>query len=355
MRNYDMPFDVELDESELVRMIGALEPGEAVAASMLLTVLEGDGEADAFEEMDLLGICLDISDLPRSFGNGESALRLRREAELAKREDMMSAFDKKDPLRIYLEEIASIPVCGDVHVLSEDLYAANRADREVPELYLKLLNLSLSRVVQIARGYTGYGVLMQDLIQEGSMSLWSCLPRLEEGDFEAVRDQIIHNAMKKAIILQAHADGVGGRMRQAMEDYRAVDERLLAELGRNATIEEIAEELHMSPEETEILKKAIDNARLLKQAKAEREPEEEEAEAQEEECHVEDTALFQMRQRILDLLSGLEETDAKLLTLRFGLEGGLPLNPEETGKKLGLTPEEVVAREAAALALLRRS
>ena len=60
-----------------------------------------------------------------------------------------------------------------------------------------------------------------------------------------------------------------------------------------------------------------------------------------------------MRQRIADLLSGLSERDAKLLTLRFGLEGGKPLTPEQTGRQLGLTPEEVVAAEAAALAKLR--
>ena len=62
-----------------------------------------------------------------------------------------------------------------------------------------------------------------------------------------------------------------------------------------------------------------------------------------------------MRQRISELLSNLDEADAKLLTLRFGLEGGKPLSPEETGRKLVLTPEEVVAREAAALAKLRNT
>ena len=60
-----------------------------------------------------------------------------------------------------------------------------------------------------------------------------------------------------------------------------------------------------------------------------------------------------MRQRISELLSALDETDAGILTLRFGLEGGLPMTPEDTGRKLGLTPEEVVAREAAALSKLR--
>ena len=60
-----------------------------------------------------------------------------------------------------------------------------------------------------------------------------------------------------------------------------------------------------------------------------------------------------MRQRISDLLSGLSKEDAKLLTLRFGWEGGKPLSPEDTGRMLGITASEVVAREGAALAKLR--
>ena len=74
---------------------------------------------------------------------------------------------------------------------------------------------------------------------------------------------------------------------------------------------------------------------------------------EEDEQAVENTALFQMRQRISDMLSDLSPQDQKLLNLRFGLEGGLPLSTEDTARKLGLTPEEVVAREAAALANLR--
>ena len=82
--------------------------------------------------------------------------------------------------------------------------------------------------------------------------------------------------------------------------------------------------------------------------------EEKEPEPEDEQA-VEDTAYFQMRQRITELLSTLPEEDAKLLTLRFGLEGGLPMTPEDAGRKLGMTPEEVIAREAAALAQLRNS
>ena len=140
-------------------------------------------------------------------------------------------------------------------------------------------------------------------------------------------------------------------MRRAAEDYRSVDERLLTELGRNPTLEEIAEGLHITPEEAASVAKTLESARIVAQAKA---PREEAEETEEEDQAVEDTAYFQTRQRIQEMLSGLDEADAKLLTLRFGLEGGLPLSPEDTGKKLGLTPDEVVAREAAAMAKLRQ-
>ena len=99
------------------------------------------------------------------------------------------------------------------------------------------------------------------------------------------------------------------------------------------------------------MKEMLEDARIL--AKVKKPPVDEEEEQEAREQSVEDTAMFQMRQRILDLLSGLSEADQKLLTLRFGLEGGLPMSPEEAGKKLGLTSQEVVQREAQALMKLR--
>ena len=321
--------------------------GASVSAARFLTLMEGETEEtmeEALQEMENRGIVLDISDLSKASGTGEAAVRLRREAELVKNGTLMQALEENDPLRLYLEEVASIPACGDVAVLAADAAAGKQHTQE------QLLNLRLSRVLEMAKEMAGNGVLLLDLIQEGSLGLWQAIMSYQEGDFEAYSDRWIRGAMAKLITLQARDNGVGQKMRQALEDYKAVDERLLGELGRNATIEEIAEEMHMSAEETALVKNMLDSARLMNRAKAENEPEEE---TPEDEQHVEDTALFQMRQRIADLLSGLDDTDAKLLTIRFGLEGGLPLSPEETGRKLGLTPEEVVSREAAALAKLR--
>ena len=342
----DLDFTFEETPWELT--LDQLRRGDRLSAARFLTLMEGEDESaveDALLDLEMGGVMLDISDLPKATGTGEAAVRLRREEQLAKHPDFHTQLDETDPLRLYLEELASIPAAGDAAVLAAQCLEGKKGAQE------RLLNVCLSRVVDTARELTGRGVLMLDLIQEGSLGLWQAISNYEGGDFDAHSDWWIRQAMARIIVLQARQNGVGQKMRQALEDYRAVDERLLPDLGRNATMEEIALELHMSVEEAEAVKNMLDSARLMHKAKAENEPKEE---TEDDERHVEDTAYFQMRQRIADLLSALSEEDARLLTLRFGLEGGVPLNPEETGRKLGLTPEEVVARETSALALLRK-
>lgn len=341
--------EFDFDESPWLLTLDALKTGSRIGAARFLSLMEGEEEdavQDAFRDMEERRIVLDISDLPDVGASGEAAIRLRREEQLVLQGTLMAALDENDPLRLYLEELASIPAFGDETVLAMDCAAGKETARE------QLLNLALSRVVEIAKEHTGKGVLLLDLIQEGSLGAWQAIACYSGGDFPEHRDWYIRQAMAQVITMQARENGVGRKMRQAMEDYRSVDERLLSELGRNATLEEIALEMHVTPEEAEVVRDTLDSARLLSQARAANAPKEEEPE---DEQHVEDTALFQMRQRILDLLSSLSQDDAKLLTLRFGLEGGLPMTPEETGRKLGLTPEEVIAREAAALARLRNS
>ena len=336
----DLEFSFEPDPWETFRM--SLTMGDTVSASQILTLLEGeDGQTleDALQELETACVKLDVSDLPKNGGTGDTAVRLKQEAQLVQEGLDPKALEPNDPLRLYLEEVAAVPVCGDEQLLAQKGDAAET-----------LTNLGLSRVIELAQEYVGYGVLLMDLIQEGSLGLWQAIGCYREGEYAAHRDRWIRFYLARAVILQAHSSGIGQKMRRAMEDYRQVDERLLGELGRNPTLEEIAEELHMTVEEAQTVQRMMNNARMLDKAIR---PETEE-EDKEEEQSVEDTALFQMRQRIGDLLSGLEETDAKLLNLRFGLEGGKPASPEETGRLLGMTAQEVLAREAAALAKLRK-
>ncbi len=336
----DLTFEIPAWEQAL----RDLQPGTSVSAARFLTLLEQEDEDGVEEALDLLrerDILLNVSDLPAVNAAGETAARLRLEEKLVKENALPGALEEIDPLRLYLEEVAMTPACGD-----PELLAGNDAARE------QLMNAMLSRVVGCAFDHVGHGVLLMDLIQEGSLGLWQAIVEPRGGNFEGYADRCIRCAMAQAIVLQARENGVGQRLRQAMEDYRSVDEALLSELGRNPTTDEIAERLHITPEETELLAGMVENVRTVSRAKtAAEEPEA----SPEDEMAVEDTAYFQMRQRIADLLSGLEENDAKLITLRYGLEGGLPLSAEETARKLGLTPQEVNTREAAALAKLRQN
>ena len=344
MNDLDFTFDASAWEVALETLL----PGGKLSAAEFLALMEGENEEtveDALLDLQQLRVSLDISDLPKAGGTGEAALRLRREEQLTAEHKLRESLEEGDPLKLYLEELAAIPTCGDLNVLADQAASGSESARE------QLMNLSLSRVVTLAEGYTGLGVLLLDLIQEGGVGAWQGILCYEGGDFETHLDWWIHQSMARAVVMQARSSGLGQKMRQALEDYRTVDERLLGDLGRNPTLEEIAEELHITIAEVEVIAQMLENVRLMNQMKSAEEPKEEEPEEQQA---VEDTAYFRMRQRIAELMADLPELDAKLLTLRFGLEGGMPLNPEETGRKLGLTPEEVVEREAKALAQLRR-
>ena len=343
MANLDFTFEFSPWENYLRKM----QMGDTVSAADLLTLLEGEEEQaveEALQQIEDGCMVLSLRDLPKTGAAGEAALRLRQEMGMAKKHYSQWMLEPGDPLGMYLEELAATPAFGDENLLAEQ---CARGDENAMVL---LTNLGLSRVVEIACEHVGWGVLLMDLIQEGSLGLWQGIRCYHRGDYAAHRDRWIRLYMAKAVTLQARAGGVGQKLRAALEDYRAVDERLLGELGRNATLEEIALEMHITAEEAAVVKKTLDNARLVAQS---RKPEEPEEEKEEDSQAVEDTAYFQMRQRIGELLSGLAEEDQKLLSLRFGLEGGKPLSPEETGRLLGLTPDEVVAREGAALAKLR--
>lgn len=344
MNDWELTFGDAPWETE----IRALQPGTQWDAVHFLTVMEPEQEETLEEALAMLeekDVLLNIDHLSTGTGAGETAVRLRQEAELVRQGKLPEALEENDPLRLYLQEIAQLPAFGDPHVLAERYLGGDET------VVSQLTNLMLSYVVQQAFALAGRGVLLMDLLQEGGLGLWQGILSYRGGEFEMHAKRCIQIALHKAVVKQARADGVGQKMRTAMEDYRAVDERLLGDLGRNPTTEEIAEELHMTVEETLLVARMLENARRLSRAKAEPEPEEEElAQTQ----AVEDTAYFQMRQRIADLLSNLDDLDAKILTLRFGLEAGLPQSTADVARALGLTPEEVTVRENTALAQLRQ-
>ena len=335
------------DQSPWEAYLNSCRSGTSVSAWNLISMLENeDDEAveDAFALLADRQLELDVSTLPSLEAGGQTAQRLKQEAEYVRGGLRTSDMEESDPLRLYLEEIAGTPAFGDDRLLSEQLLSGDGRAAE------RLANLGLSRVIEIACEQAGKMVLLMDLIQEGNIGLWEAIQSYSGGNYDAHRDRLIRNAIYKAMVLQARSNGVSQKMRQSLQRYQSADEALLAELGRNPTLEEIAARMNISPEQAQTIQKTMADILLLQQAEKLTQPKEE---APEDELAVEDTAYFQMRQRISDLLSQLDDKDAQILTMRFGLDKGLPLSAEEVGKALGLTVGEVSAREAAALAKLR--
>lgn len=338
-----MDLNITFEDAPWETLLSTADRGSSVSAVSLLAMLEGEDEErleDAFQTMEERGVLLEITGLPKFRGEGQTAQRLRREEQLAQSALRPEALEEGDPLRIYLEELSIIPAFGDEEILAREC-AAGDEDAKV-----NLTNLGLSRVVELARNYVGYGVLLQDLIQEGSLGLWLAVDSFRTGDYTAFRDRKIRDAMARAVARQAWSGGIGEKLRKRMADFQAADSRLLTELGRNPTLEEISAEMRITMEEAEAVGKMLQDAKLLQDQTKPRQ--------EEENRPVEDTAYFQMRQRITELLSVLPQEDAELLTMRFGLDRELPLSPQETAAKLGIPVETVIAREAAALGKLRQ-
>lgn len=339
----DLEFTFE--QSSWEATIANLRRGSSLSALRFLALTETESDEtaeDALAELEDKGITLDITALPRDPEAGQMEKRLALEERLVREGGLPGALEAGDPLRIYLEEVAATPV-----VLLEPEVLAKRCLAGDERAQAMLVNSCLSRVIAVAGEYTGRGVLLLDLIQEGSLGLWQGILRYQGGDFTEQADWWTRQYMAKAVTLQARAGGIGQRLRKGVADYQAADKRLLTELGRNPTLEEIAGELGILPEEAAIFAETLASARRMERVKKEPEP-------QEEDQAVEDTAYFRSRQRIAELLADLEDTDAEILRLRFGLEGGLPLSPEQVGAKLGIPAGDVLNRETAVLAKLRQ-
>ena len=341
-----MNLDITFDDSAYLAVMDALRPGSCMAASRLLALMEGESDEaleEAFQEMENRNVTLSVAELPLDYGSGQLEKRLRLEEKLVRTNALPAGLDENDPLRLFLEELAATPAAGDPAVLMEQSCAGDEGAAA------RLAALTMHLALEAAYEMTGRGVLLLDLIQEASLGLWQGILLYEGGDVEQTLAWWARQYAARAVTVQARQQGLGQKMRQGMENLRRADKELLTRLGRNPTVEELAVELGVTAEEAQTYQDTLQAASMLAKAKA---PKEEEP--QEEEQAVEDTALFQSRQRIAELLSGLTDRERQLLTLRFGLEGGQPLDAKQAGAKLGLTEAEALKLEMEALGKMRK-
>ena len=116
-------------------------------------------------------------------------------------------------------------------------------------------------------------------------------------------------------------------------------------------MEEIAESLHMTLTQAQTVESMLMSAQLV--ASVHQVPDEKEEQPEDTQA-VEDTAYFQSRQRIFEMLSGLTEQEKQLITLRYGLESGKPLTTQQVAELLNISPAQALSLEADALAKMRK-
>lgn len=260
----------------------------------------------------------------------------------------------EDPVRMYLKEIGKVPLLS----AEEEIELAKRMELGDQEAKKRLAEANLRLVVSIAKRYVGRGMLFLDLIQEGNLGLIKAVEKFDYRKgykFSTYATWWIRQAITRAIADQARTIRIPVHMVETINKLIRVSRRLLQELGREPTPEEIAAEMNMPVERVrEILKISQEPVSL------------ETPIGEEEDSHLGDfiqddnvpvpadaAAFTLLKEQLEEVLGTLTEREQKVLTLRFGLEDGRARTLEEVGKEFNVTRERIRQIEAKALRKLR--
>ncbi len=261
-----------------------------------------------------------------------------------------------DPVRMYLKEI------GKVRLLtaSEEVRLAKRVEAGDDAAKQILVESNLRLVVSIAKKYVGRGMLFLDLIQEGNLGLMKAVEKFDYRKgfkFSTYATWWIRQGITRAISDQARTIRVPVHMVENINKIIRVQRRLLQQLGRDPSINEISQKSGFSPEKVrEIIK-------ISQHPVSFETPIGDEGDSQLgdfiEDSEVEkpaDAVSFSMLQdQLQKTLDTLTDREKRIIQLRFGLKDGHPRTLEEVGREFKVTRERIRQIEFKTLGKLRNS
>jgi RNA polymerase primary sigma factor len=262
----------------------------------------------------------------------------------------------QSPLETYLREINETALLN----AQEERELARKIEGGDSEARDRMVRANLRLVVNIARGYTGKGLGLQDLIEEGNLGLLRAVEGFDAGmgtRFSTYASYWIKQSIKRALVNTAKTIRIPAYMVELLAKWRRESARLQDKLGRPPTHEEVAKSLNLPKKKLAIIKKAI---RVYNAA-----PQTDQGDSgwsldemvMDGSCRTPDLEMVEADdlKHVMELLDRMDRREATVLRMRFGLEEEEPKTLKEIGERLGLTRERVRQIESEALSKLSES
>ena len=269
-------------------------------------------------------------------------------------ERLLEGVSTADPIREYLKEIGSIALLTP----EEESDLARRKSEGDVEAGRKLVEANLRLVVSIAKRYTGRGMSFLDLVQEGNLGLMKAVEKFDYAKgyrLSTYATWWVKQSITRSLADQSRTIRLPVHMVEAVNKIRRAQRSLSVKLGREPSMEEVAEEVNMSEKRvTELIQASGDTVSLETPVGDEEGSNLGDFVADDTNASTEDKAeSFLLREEIDSMLQGLNPREREVIILRFGLETGHPLTLEEVGKRFNVTRERIRQIETAALRKLR--
>ena len=262
----------------------------------------------------------------------------------------------QSPLETYLREINETPLL----TADEEKALAFRIRKGDAEARDRMVRSNLRLVVNIARNYTGKGLALQDLIEEGNLGVLRAVEGFDptmNTRFSTYANYWIKQSIKRALVNTAKTIRIPAYMVELLTKWRRATAKLTDELGRTPTQEEVAKFMELPKKKLAIIKKAIRVYSAPAQAdqsdsgwSLDEMLEDGNTKSPETEL-VESDSLT----HVMELLEKMDQREATVLRMRFGVDDEQPRTLKEIGECLGLTRERVRQIESEALGKLRVS
>ena len=313
---------------------------------------------DRFESMNIQIVTadleLDLGDDDLGMDDGDIDLSSLEEEDLVDPVDLAAEYSLDDPVRMYLKEI------GQVKLLSaeEEVELAKRIAAGDQAAKNKLTEANLRLVVSIAKKYSGRGLHILDLIQEGNTGLIRAVDKFDwtKGNkFSTYATWWIRQAITRAIADQARTIRVPVHMVEVINKATRCNRKLVQELGREPTVEEIATELNLPVEKIIEANRTAADTLSLDTPVGDEEDTSIGSFVEDERTPgpADATSNALLAEALKEILDTLTEREADVLRMRFGMYDGRTHTLEEVGQIFGVTRERIRQIENKAIRKLR--